>query len=305
MKLTRLLLCCALLALLTGCAFVRSGSLVITATPEAGHPPFKIVISAYMTGSGEWSYEFELADVTLPPDEPGGGQLTTTLYKEHVPGFIKVTATNLDTGQTENGRVRIDLINQAVNMDDRPHVSSAGNSWSYAGLGPLVPKHADGAGGHFLVPMQYELFRCDRIELDPLYPGHQPDNWGFYDPDGDDWKIVDVEAWSEVLPGGEGNPDAVFPSVPYQDLDTYRCFGWENSFLIIPTWPYMDDGDDRWLCPAMALPGWHSVCHGFDHTVGYDKLPEQKYWVKITTEDEFGARRTKTFKYTLLAAGCW
>jgi len=298
--------------ILGGCFRPPIRDLAVTVDKTEVHPPEAVTITATDLGPG-WTYTFEMPSWSM---QQGSPQLTVTLHREDVPGRIRVIAED-DTGQVKEGEVWITLRNQPVNMDFRPFVSSYGfsninlpSSIQFESTFDLMAlyrdtdkpiKHIGPDTREYLTPLEYEVFRCEFITSDPLYPGHVPATYGFYDPDGDSWRIVEVEAWYQYKPE---KPDAVFASVRYQGPGIYKVGPWDNAFLIVPTWPLMIDADEKLpLAPPGGVPGYPSVCHDYNCSVG--PYPEQDYFVKITTEDEFGARRTKTFKYRLLPTGCW
>jgi len=92
--------------------------------------------------------------------------------------------------------------------------------------------------------------------------------------------------------------------VPYSGKGIYEFKKHENAFLIIPSWRQLISEDNGlYLAPVGGVPGYPSVSYCYECSVG--KYPEQNYYVRITTEDCFGARNTKTFTYRLLPTGCY
>jgi len=291
------LLCC--MAVLGGCSFFDDPiELVVTAERLAAHPPATIAIRADLLPG--WHFVFKTDVRTF---EPGTNEQIITFYV--LPAVVTVTASK--AGEVDRkGEVFIDLINSPVNMDDRPFVASygyiQGGTLPNAFKSLLSPLHASPSGDHFLSPLSYEVFLCERDEGEPFWPGDISLDWGFYDPDGDDWKIVEVVAWYEAA--GINGADAVFASVPYRGAGFYEFKGHDDAFLIIPSWPKIIDTETYlYKAPPGGVPGYPSVCHEYDCSVG--PYPEQDYFVKITTEDVFGAKNTKTFQYRLLPTGCY
>jgi len=297
MKLKLILLLC-LAVILGGCTQLDEPALVVTADKLAAHPPATITIRADMLAPG-WSFAFDTDVRTI---RNGTNEADITFYE--LPAVVTVTA--YKGGETHTGEIFIDLINEPVNMNDRPFVASYGhvqggtlpNAFKMA----LSPLHASPSGDHYLSPLAYEVFLCERDAGEPFWPGDIPLDWGFYDPDGDDWRIVEVVAW--YAEAGENDADAVFASVPYRGEGIYEFKRHPNSFLIIPSWPQMIDTENYlYLAPVGGVPGYNSVSHCYECSV--PNYPEQDYYVRITTEDSLGARNTKTFLYRLLPTGCW
>jgi len=298
MKLKLLILLCCL-TILGGCSFLDDPvDLFVTADKLAAHPPATITIRADL-GTG-WHFVFKTDVRTF---EPGTNEQAITFYV--LPAVVTVTASK--AGEVDRtGDIFIDLINSPVNMDDRPFVASYGHvqggTLPNAFKSLLSPSHASPSGDHFLSPLSYEVFLCERDEGEAFWPGDIPLDWGFYDPDGDEWSIVDVVAW--YAEAGENDADAVFASVPYRGEGFYEFKGHDNAFLIIPSWPQIISTENHlYLAPVGGVPGYLSVSHCYECSA--PKYPEQDYFVRITTEDSLGARNTKTFLYRLLPTGCW
>ena len=301
-----LVLCFA--ALLGGCSLFNNeptAELVVTANKLAAHPPATITIRANLEAG--WSFAFDTGVRTF---RTGTDEVAITFYE--LPAIVTVTATK--AGEIDRrGEIFIDLINEPVNMDDRPFVASYGhvqggtlpNTFEMA-LSPfesvISTQHQSPAGDHFLSPLAYEVFLCERDAGEPFWPGDIPLDWGFYDPDGDDWHIVDVVAWYAAA--GESEADAVFASVPYKGKGFYEFKKHDNAFLIIPSWPQIIDIDTRlYKAPVGGVPGYPSVSYCYESSA--PKYPTQDYYVRITTEDSCGSRNTQTFVYRLLPTGCW
>jgi len=297
MKLKLILLLCSAV-ILGGCTQLDEPALVVTADKLADHPPATITIRADMLAPG-WSFAFDTDVRTI---RNGTNEADITFYE--LPAVVTVTA--YKGGETHTGEIFIDLINEPVNMDDRPFVASYGhvqggtlpNAFKMA----LSPLHSSPSGDHYLSPLSYEVFLCERDAGEAFWPGDIPLDWGFYDPDGDEWRIIEVVAWYEEA--GEIDADAVFASVPYRGEGIFEFKRHPNSFLIIPSWPQIISTDNHlYLAPVGGVPGYASVCHNYSCSV--PNYPEQDYYVRITTEDSLGARNTKTFLYRLLPTGCW
>ena len=298
MKLKLILVLC-FAVLLGGCSLFDSpAELVVTADRLAAHPPATIAIRADMLPG--WSFTF---DTDVRTFRTGTNEVTITFYE--LPAVVEVTATK--AGEIDqHGEIFIDLINEPVNMDDRPFVASYGhvqggtlpNAFKMA----LSPLHSSPSGDHYLSPLSYEVFLCERDAGEPFWPGDIPLDWGFYDPDGDEWHIVEVVAWYEEA--GEADADAVFASVPYSGDGAYEFKGHDNAFLIIPSWKQIVDTETHlYKAPVGGVSGYPSVSYCYECSVG--PYPEQNYYVRITTEDVHKARNTKTFLYRLLPTGCW
>jgi len=303
MKLKLILLLC-LAVILGGCTQLDEPALVVTADRLAAHPPATITIRADLAPG--WSFAF---DTDVRTFRNGTNEVEITFYE--LPAVVTVTGHY--GGETQTGEIFIDLINEPVNMDDRPFVASYGHVQGGT-IGPArnmalspfeglaTPKHQSPSGDHFLSPLSYEVFLCERDAGEPFWPGDIPLDWGFYDPDGDDWHIVEVVAWYEEA--GTGNDDAVFASVPYSGEGIYRFKGHDNAFLIIPSWPQMISTENHlFLAPVGGVPGYLNVSHCFECSA--PKYPTQDYFVRITTEDSCGSRNTATFLYRLLPTGCY
>ena len=303
MKLKLILLLC-LAVILGGCTQLDEPALVVTADRLAAHPPATITIRADLAPG--WSFAF---DTDVRTFRNGTNEVEITFYE--LPAVVTVTGHY--GGETHTGEIFIDLINEPVNMDDRPFVASYGhvqggtlpNTLSMA-LSPfdslITPKHQSPSGDHFLSPLSYEVFLCERDAGEAFWPGDIPLDWGFYDPDGDEWRIVEVVAWYEEA--GEDYADAVFASVPYSGEGVYKFKRHPNSFLIIPSWPQIIDTETQILkAPVGGVPGYNAVSYCYECSVG--EYPEQNYYVKITTEDVHKARNTATFLYRLLPTGCY
>ena len=297
MKLKLILVLC-FAVLLGGCSLFDSpAELVVTADKLAAHPPATITIRADLdTG---WSFAFDTKTKTF---RNGTNEAEITFYE--LPAVVTVTANK--GGETQTGEIFIDLINEPVNMDDRPFVASYGHvqgaTLPNAFKATLGPLHSSPSGDDFLSPLAYEVFLCERDAGEPFWPGDIPLDWGFYDPDGDEWHIVEVVAW--YAEAGESDADAVFASVPYSGGGSYEFKSHDNAFLIIPSWPQIIDTETHLLkAPPGGVPGYPSVCHSYSCGVG--PYPMQDYFVRITTEDSLGARNTKTFVYRLEPTGCW
>ena len=299
MKLKLILLLCLAATMLGGCSLLDSpAELVVTASKTAAHPPATITIRADLAPG--WSFAFNTTQKTI---RNGTNEAKITFYK--LPAVVTVTASK--AGEIDlHGEILIDLINEPVNMDDRPFVASYGHiqggTLPNAFDSVIGAKHQSPSGDYFLTPLSYEVFLCERDAGEEFWPGDIPLDWGFYDPDGDEWRIVEVVAW--YAEAGDGDDDAVFASVPYSGEGIYKFRGHDNAFLIIPSWPQIIDTETHLLkAPPGGVPGYPSVCYSYDCGVG--PYSEQNYFVRITTEDSLGARNTKTFVYRLLPTGCW
>jgi len=297
MKLKLILLLCCLAVILVGCTQLDEPALVVTADKLAAHPPATITIRADLMPG--WSFSFNTDVRTF---RNGTNEVTITFYE--LPAVV--TATAYKGGETHTGEIFIDLINEPVNMDDRPFVASYGHvqggTLPNAFKTALSPLHQSPSGDHFLSPLSYEVFLCERDAGEAFWPGDIPLDWGFYDPDGDDWHIVEVVAWYEEA--GDGNDDAVFASVPYKGEGIFEFKRHPNSFLIIPSWPQIIDTETYlYKAPVGGVPGYPSVSYCYECSAG--DYPEQNYYVRITTEDSCGSRNTKTFLYRLLPTGCY
>ena len=294
----KLILALCLAVILGGCTHLNEPALVVTADKIAAHPPATITIRADLLPG--WSFAF---DTDVRTFRNGTNEVKITFYE--LPAVVTVTATK--AGEIDqHGEIFIDLINEPVNMDSRPFVASYGhvqggtlpNAFKTA-LGPL---HSSPSGDHFLSPLSYEVSLCERDAGEAFWPGDIPLDWGFYDPDGDDWHIVEVVAWYEEA--GDGNDDAVFASVPYKGEGIFEFKRHPNSFLIIPSWPQIIDTETYlYKAPVGGVPGYPSVSYCYECSAG--DYPEQNYYVRITTEDSCGSRNTKTFLYRLLPTGCY
>ena len=306
MKLKLIIVLC-FAVLLGGCSLLDepAAELVVSANKLAAHPPATITIRADLAPG--WSFSFDTDERTF---RTGTTEVSITFYE--LPAVVTVTA--YKAGEIDqHGEIFIDLINEPVNMSERPAVTTYG--YTQGGMLPnALNNHLgpfDGVIGpqdlvryeHYLSPLSYHVFLCKRYEGKEMPEGSSiTDSSGFYDPDGDEWHIVEVVAWYEA--GGESNPDAVFASVPYKGEGFYQVKRNENSFLIIPSWPQIISPSTGTLtAPPGGVPGYPSVCHNYSCSVA--NHPTQDYYVKITTEDVYGARNTKTFVYRLLPTGCY
>ena len=265
MKLIAVLVFVLGLALLSGCTLFRDAVPVAIFTPQSGHGPTAVTITVADMGAG-WSYNLE---------QNTGSKLYTTLVftvTVYPPATLYVSGRHNDGRVTERTTIEITLKNS-------PPVG-------YDPFGPLA---------NFLVPGQMYVVDCNYHEWSAGFEWSAPIRAGFIDPEGDPWKITNVECW--YMLNGARVDDPVFtpPLSPGEieyhvgtDLvpaDGHRI---DNAFIIWPAiahWVYDDNGV---AIPVKPLPSYTPPCGDYEITGTYIP-PGTIYHVEIWTVDVYGA----------------
>ena len=247
---------------LAGCTLFRPIPTVVF-TPESGHASTMVTMEVAALGDG-WSYRLEWPE--------GSKTQSDRTFKQTVypPATMFVSGIHNDGRTTQRTEIEITLYND-------PPVG-------YDPFGPLAD---------FLVPGQIYVVDCNYHEWSAGFEWSPPVRAGFYDPEGDPWKITDVECWYEL--DGVRIDDPVFTpplapgevqyhvGVPLVPVVGYRL---ENAFIIWPAvakWAYVGGVP----IPIMPLPGYSPPCDEYEMTGGYIP-PGTIYHIDITVEDAYG-----------------
>lgn len=294
-KVAALLFC---LIVLSGCTLLQDLNsppgqrlrLMVTIDPESGHPPFDVTIRARIIDGSketnpEGSYTYSLYVDGEPYDTITTAKDTRgeTIHVNPLRWECRVSWTD---GVNELGPVAVTagLENEAPVIHP-PRTKPAQTT----GLFPLP----DGCLG-YLEPKQAYLFDFTYLKEEPLYPGYGTQEWGIYDEDPS--VIVAWVCWAEEK--GPDTPASVF-TYPYFP-GVFRVED-RHGALVIPWWTGAPDDKGRPIAPyPLPWPGnggyFTPGCFDWDTC---DGIAEQEWYLKITAEDLFGARSTRTFVYRL------
>ena len=259
----------AVLIALTGCTFPNAP--VVNFSPEAGHGATSVTITVADMGEG-WSYRLELEDGSSRLQ--ARGTFVVTVYP---PATLFVSAQKTDGSLSPKTQIEILLEND-------PPIG-------YDPFGPLA---------NFLVPGQMYVVDCNYHEWSAGFEWSAPIRAGFLDPEGDPWKITNVECWymldgariedpvfTPPLSPGEIEYHVGTPQVP---ADGHSI---DNAFIIWPAvarWVYDGNGVAR---PIKPLPGYSPPPCGEEayqstEMTGPYIAPGTIYHVDITVEDAYG-----------------
>lgn len=289
MKRTAVLLVLCLIAL-SGCMKVTE-PLAVTVTPESGHPPFEVTITALAAGVGTYTFQLfsdQFGDLPYDTITNTDGLIAVTIYIDPRDWHVEVTWTD---GNEFYGPVivRVGLENEAP-VIHQPQVT---------GKSMAIPPPWTDAIRYLEVGQAYTFNFTHMLEY-PLYPGYRAREWGIEDPDGDAWQIAEVKCWAEKK--GAEAPDSVF-TYPFSP-DVFWVDG-VPGFLVFPWWSGELDNQGRPMAPKpLPWPGNGGyvtlLCFEWNLCAG---VKEQAYYVDVTAEDEYGAQSTGRFPYMLAPVG--
>ena len=187
----------AVLFALYGCG-TQSPVFSVMVTPDSGHPPFSVTVTAADMSGGTYTYEATgLAAV----------QSTKNVFKTVVhewPWFCAVTWNNGD--KVARYTVHVGLNN----------------------IGPTIYKPL--ITNWYARPLERTLIDCTYREEKPLYPGYRPTITGIKDPEGDDWHLVSISVKCDLL---DRNDTLFYP--PYQP-GIFHADGIDNAAIWYPTY---------------------------------------------------------------------
>lgn len=255
----------ALLAL-SGCS-VTPPPFEVVVTPDSGHPPFAVTVTAQDMSGGTYTYEVTgMAAV----------QSTENVFKTVVHEWPwQCVVTWQDGDNVEHATVHVGLNNVGPTIN-RPLLDGKKDLW-------------------YGVPLERILVDCNYHEEDPLYPGYLPVVTGIKDPDGDSWTLTALTIKCDL----QDAPDMLFYP-PYRPGEVHAD-GIENAAIWYPTYTGVTE-----LISGLPYPPYPEQGYPWNPCLnnGVPTMPPQDATITITAEDQFGASTTKTFRIPIGATGC-
>jgi hypothetical protein len=252
---------------LTGCSLLQPPppkAFQVTVSPESGHPPFAVTITA--TDMGEGTYTFELPDETI---KQSGNLLTATVDRDPWTATVRWSS---GTGIRHLVTIEVDIDN------DPPDITA-----------PRLAPYPD-----------WLLHPRERTLLDfNDYPGSMyGPRTGIMDPDGDAWHIVEIQVLCET----KYMADSIFcpPYRPGIFHATFQGHLIDNACIVYPTYTGRIDEKTGLPFPPMVEEGYP---YNFrtDNNLTPGEMPAQTATIIVTAEDEWGARARKSFEIQVAA----
>ena len=260
------------------------GGFIVTLTPDKGHPPFNVTITVTNMGGGTYTYEMT-GKVTVQATESIHSTVVgtwpwqcTVTWEDGLGGFRDAVAA-------------IDLENTApiIYWPRVNGIDPSYNAW-------ILPE------------LERAVFDFNPFETTALWPGDQVYRFGVFDPEGDEWKITNVEVLWYGKPFPNGREVTVY-APPYQPgvYHTTRFVGrgaiLPNSFLLYP--PYKAEWDaksERWTCPVPERT------YAWNHCLELNirTSPSAPLAILVEVEDiPYGAHSERLFEWVMDATGCF
>ncbi|NIA03547.1 MAG: hypothetical protein GWP12_03305 [Nitrospirae bacterium] len=192
--------------LLTACSFFTvppSSTIQVQLSPDSGHPPFEVTITVTDIAGGH--YTFKLPDRTIQQDSN-----TITAVVDSVPWNVTVICSTGDNNVL-TGSCSANIVNRGPTI-----------------MRPRLAPYTD----WFLHPRERTLLDFNHHDNSMYGEGT-----GIYDPEGDSWRIVDIEVKCQK----KSDADSVFcPPYTPDDPKTFHAL-WndvviENACVIYPTY---------------------------------------------------------------------
>jgi len=240
---------------------------VVEVTPDNGHPPFAVTITAQDMGGGTYTYE---------ATGEAAVQSTARSYQTVVhewPWECRVTWTDGDSVAEATAHVALNNVGPTIN---RPLLDGKTDLW-------------------YGVPLDRILIDCRYHEEDPLWPGYRPVITGIKDPDGDAWTLTALSVKCAL----QSDSDTLFYP-PYMP-GVYHADGIDNAAIWYPTYVAPIE-----LISKLPYPPYPETGYPWDPCLnnGGSKMPSQTAVITITATDEFGASTTKRFTIPIGPTGC-
>jgi len=257
----------------------------VTLSPDKGHPPFTVEIQATDMGGGTYTYKATGKDTVQTTEHALSTVVSTWPFK--------ATVTWVDgLGGFEEAEAAVDLVNTAP-VINWPRVNGIDPNYNSC----------------ILSERSRCVFDLNYYETEPLWPGDQIQRFGILDPEGDDWKIVKVEAlwYGKGFPGGR---EVTVYAPPYEPgvYHTTRYIGRSvilpNSFILYPPYKaWWDEEAEQWTCPT---PEWtyRPIREQCDESFHIPTSPSAPLTVLIGGEDMYGAYSERLFDFVMDATGC-
>lgn len=254
------------LAALYGC-LSPAAPFDLVVTPDSGHPPFAVTITAPDKGGGTYTYE---------ATGEAAVQSTDRSYQTVVhewPWQCRVTWTDGDSVAQATAHVALNNVGPTIN---RPLLDGKSDLW-------------------YGVPLERILIDCNYHEEAPLWPGYRPVVTGIKDPEGDRWTLIALDIKCDL----QSPSDTLFYP-PYRP-GVFHADGIDNAAVWYPT--YIGPTEQ---ISKLPYPPYPEMGYPFDPCLdnGVPKMPSQMATITITAEDEFGARTTKSFTIPVGPVGC-
>jgi hypothetical protein len=247
-----------ILFILAGCAEVPYGNpMMVHVSPESGHPPFTVTITATGRDGGEYLFQLPDGDVRT-----GSPTITATVDRFDWHGSVVWTR-----GDLCNVR---EFVVQAVN---------APPTIGFPLLAPYLDWHMRGR---------------ERTLLDfNFHDGGPYGTWtGIYDPDGDEWRIVSITLRAPL----KDDDDSIF-CAPYDGTyhATWHDRVIENACVVYPLYTGKQVGGLPCSPQGLTEKGYPASPYQNPNLYYGQKFSEQVATLTVIAEDSWGARAVRAF----------
>jgi len=272
---------------LSGCLLWQKPFDVVV-EPMSGHPPLEVTIAM----RGGTTYLIEVGLVT--------GNAFDVLW-------------SFQTAKTEE-RIILRTIPADIRVTDEAgnsgtfHITLSNSPPVFVGW-PRVNGRDPNYNGRYLVDLQRYFFDFNYHEVPGLWPGDPGQRFGVMDPDGDEWRITDVEVlwYGDGFPNGREVTVYAPPYIPGVYHATRHASSRsqsdvvENAFVLYP--PYQGRYIQTQSMTTCYAPEWTYLWYPCENKPIPASGPAPLR-MTVTVQDEFGAQAERTYEFTLNATGC-